>query len=242
MVYARFATGFRPGGPNFIVAGVPPTFNPDTTQNYEVGIKSMFLDGRGMIDLSGYYTRWKDILVLASAGLTTAYGNGGDARVYGSEGTLTLEPVDGLTLAATLAYTEGEITKVNPAFPQSAAVGDPLPNNPRWSGSLSASYRAPVSTNWSMVSNATAKFADSRHAYFQSNTVLPDYVLPSYALIDLRTGLQGRQVDVDLFVRNLLDKRAQLSAYSLSGFPASNLYEVQVQRPRTIGVAVTYRY
>src|SRR3546814_19001679 len=40
MVYARVATGYRPGGPNVILPGLPPTFDPDTDKNYELGLKT----------------------------------------------------------------------------------------------------------------------------------------------------------------------------------------------------------
>ena len=39
MAYGRIATGYRPGGPNVALAGVPPTVNSDTLTSYEGGIK-----------------------------------------------------------------------------------------------------------------------------------------------------------------------------------------------------------
>ena len=37
MLYARLATGYRPGGPNVIVPNVPPTVDADRMKNYEIG-------------------------------------------------------------------------------------------------------------------------------------------------------------------------------------------------------------
>jgi outer membrane receptor protein involved in Fe transport len=40
MLYARVATGYRPGGPNTIVPGMPPQVDADELTNYELGFKS----------------------------------------------------------------------------------------------------------------------------------------------------------------------------------------------------------
>ncbi|MDO9368225.1 MAG: TonB-dependent receptor [Sphingopyxis sp.] len=237
MIYARYATGFRPGGPNFAVPGLPATFKADSTENFEGGVKTKFLDGMGTIDISAFYMRWKDILIQVSSGGLNAYTNGGNARVYGLEGALSLQPVEGLTLAGTLAYNNAKITSVDPLAAASIGVGDPLPNNPKWSGSLSAEYRTPMAGDWQAVVGATAKFAGQRHATLRSSLLLPDYVMPSYALFDLRAGMESERVDISLFVRNLTNKRAQLSATTANG-----INEVLVQRPRTMGVAVTFKY
>lgn len=237
MVYARYATGFRPGGPNFAVPGLPASFRSDSTENFEGGVKTKFLGGRGTIDVSAFYMRWKDILIQVSSGGLSAYTNGGNARVYGFEGAVSLQPVDGLTLAGTVSYNNAKITEADPLAAASLGVGDPLPNNPRWSGSLSAEYRTPVGGEWQAVLGGIGKFVGQRHSALRSSLVLPDYVLPGYALFDLRAGLESDRIDLSLFVRNVTDKRAQLSATTTSG-----INEVLVQRPRTIGASLTFRY
>jgi iron complex outermembrane receptor protein len=237
MVYARFATGFRPGGPNFAVPGLPASFKADSTQNFEGGLKTKFWGGRGTVDVSAFYMRWKDILIQVSSGGLNAYTNGGRARVYGAEAALSLRPVDGLTLSGTLAYNNAKITAIDPLAAASVGVGDPLPNNPKWSGSLALDYRTPVSGEWQAVVGGTAKFVGQRHAALASSLLLPDYVMPEYALFDLRAGVESEHVDISLFVRNLTDKRAQLSATTANG-----INEVVIQRPRTIGVAATFKY
>lgn len=237
MVYARYATGFRPGGPNFAVPGLPASFKADSTENFEGGVKTKFWGGRGTIDLSAFYMRWKDILIQVSSGGLNAYTNGGRARVYGVEGALSLRPVDGLTLSGTLAYNNAKITAIDPLAAASVGVGDPLPNNPEWSGSLSAEYRTPVTGDWQAVVGGTAKFVGQRHSALRSSLLNPDYVMPNFALFDVRAGLESDHVDISLFVRNLTDKRAQLSATTANG-----LNEVVIQRPRTMGVAVTFKY
>lgn len=236
MIFARFATGFRPGGPNFPVPGLTPVYDPDQTYNYELGLKTRFWGGRGSIDVTGYYLEWKNFLAFASAGGLNGLANAGDARVQGVEAAASLRPIAGLSLSGTLAYSDSRITRVSPAA-GIAAVGDPLPYNPRWSGSLSAEYRAPVDGRWQAVARGTARFVGARNSSPRSSLAFPNYVLPAYSLFDVHAGLESDHVDIDLFVRNLTDRRAQLAAFTQLG-----INQVTVQQPRTIGAAITFKY
>src|SRR5205085_1680838 len=56
-VYARVAKGYRPGGPNALSPGAPNelrTFAPDTTTNYEVGLKTESADHRLSLEVTGF--------------------------------------------------------------------------------------------------------------------------------------------------------------------------------------------
>jgi len=236
IVFARFSTGFRPGGPNIIAPGLPPNFRPDTTANYEAGVKSLFWGGRGSIDVTGYYENWKDIIVVITSGGLAGYTNGGQARVYGVESSFSLRPIPQLTLAATLALSHGNITSATAAAATSLATGDPLPYNPSASGSVSAEYRAPVFGNWQGYGSAVARLAGSRWNTFRS-VQGGAYLMPSYGLVDVHAGLENPRYSIDLFIKNLADERAQLSANT-----AYSIGEVTVARPRTFGIAATIKY
>src|SRR3546814_8434892 len=58
MVYARVATGYRPGGPNVILPGLPPTFDPDTVTNYELGLKTRLFTPDMSIDVGVFRMDW----------------------------------------------------------------------------------------------------------------------------------------------------------------------------------------
>lgn len=236
MVFARFATGYRPGGPNFPIPGFSPVYDPDETYNYEVGVKTRFWSGRGSLDVTAYNMQWKNFLVFASAGGLSGFENAGDARVYGVEAAATLYPLDGLNISGTLAYSDSKVTDIDPAS-TAARVGDALPYNPEWSGSLSAEYRAPLSGPWEAVVRGSGRFVGSRNSSPESSLAFPNYVLPGYSLIDLHAGLESERVDVGLFIKNLTDERAQLAAYTQLG-----PNQITISQPRTIGVAVTFRY
>lgn len=235
IIFARYSTGFRPGGPNLVGPGLPATFNSDRTRTFEGGLKTRFFGNRGSLDVTGYYTKWEDIIVVIAPGGISGYTSGGDARLYGVEAALNLRPVQGLTLNATFAYAKGNIQRADPSAAGALKQGDELPYNPRTSGSFSAEYRAPAFSNWSGYGSASFRYASSRNSTFESNALL--YTMPAYGLFDLHAGLENGRYSVDLFVKNLTNKRAQLATNSFYG-----LGEVTVQRPRTIGLSVTGRY
>jgi outer membrane receptor protein involved in Fe transport len=237
MLYARFATGFRPGGPNARVNGLPPTFQPDTTKDYEVGLKSAFWHGKAALDLTTYYMKWDGILVPISAHSVSGLGNGGNAESYGVEGDLMLEPIHALTFNLTLAEAHAQITHADTAAAGALGAGDPLPYDPHWSGSLSANYRVHAWGRWQADFGATTKYDGMRHSGFTSSVQIPDYVLPSYVLLDLRAGLNNGRTAVTLYVDNVTNDRAELAATTSFG-PT----EVTIQRPRTIGALVTLHF
>jgi len=64
----RYATGYRPGGPNFVtndpVTGIPvgpETFQADRLKSYEAGFKADTADKRFGIELAAYYIDWSNI-------------------------------------------------------------------------------------------------------------------------------------------------------------------------------------
>ena len=61
MVYARLASGYRPGGVNIGMLHVPQEYSSDKSKDYEIGAKAEFLDHTLSVDGSVYYIDWKNI-------------------------------------------------------------------------------------------------------------------------------------------------------------------------------------
>src|SRR5262249_14765672 len=117
MVYARLASGYRPGGftSNSTIHALP-TFRPDTTGNYEIGIKGNLLDRKLSFDASSYYIDWKDIqLTVFDPHYLTIYENAAGARSRGVELSVEAKPLMGLTAAAWVAWNDAVVTEAFPA-------------------------------------------------------------------------------------------------------------------------------
>jgi outer membrane receptor protein involved in Fe transport len=245
MAYARFATGYRPGGPNYLVLdpvtqnpAAPDTYKSDSLSSYELGFRAETPDRAFEIDLSAYFIDWKDIQLLTAVSGVTTYLNAGGAHIKGLELTLTARPSRAFNLTGALSYNDGYVTEANDGL--GAADGERLPNTPHFTAAVSADYRVASSPLRPSV-GATIRYVSNRTASFDANASLPQYRLPGYASVDLRAGLTAGPINVQLYVRNLFDERGQLSAQTvLSGFggPA----QVTMLRPRTIGLELSTRF
>lgn len=246
MFYARYATGYRPGGPNnsyldlVTLQQVPVApFDSDTLSSYELGFRHETADRRFSMDLAAYYIDWKDIIIRVYDAGTGAsyYDNAAGMRVRGGELALTARPVSSLTLAANMAYTDAYMAEDNSQL--GAAKGERMPTVPRFSGSLTAEYDF-SDIRWQPTLGAAVRYTGDRTASFDLNGGFPQYDMGSYTAVDLRAGLSFAPYDVQLYVRNLLDERGQVSAYTWQGNPLVS--RVAMLQPRTIGLTVTTRF
>jgi iron complex outermembrane recepter protein len=76
---------------------------------------------------------------------------------------------------------------------------------------------------------------------FDASAGDPQYRLPSYTSVDLRGAVAFGSANLRLYVRNLLDKRGQLSADTTliqAGGPAM----VSILQPRTIGMTLDFKF
>lgn len=233
--YVRYATGYRPGGPNFAVVNPatgqlngPEEFKADSLDSYEMGFKAETESGVFGIDAAGYYVEWDDIQVSISRGVFSGiYNAPGGATVRGAELTLNARPVSGLGVAASFAYQDAELAKADADL--RGAKGERLPNVPDIQATLSADYEFPIA-GWYPTFGATLRHVSERTSGFRGAPT-SYYRLPEYTAVDLRTGITFGSMSLQLYVRNLTDERGQLSTTVLS-----NVSSVALLQPRTIGM------
>ncbi|HET9447096.1 MAG TPA: TonB-dependent receptor, partial [Steroidobacteraceae bacterium] len=144
MTYVRYATGYRPGGPNVVLNdlnGQPlasPTFGADKLRSYEGGIKANSADGRFGVDAAVYFIEWDDLQVNAVRNGLGVVDNAAAAESKGAELTLTLVPTPSLTLVGAFAYIDAQLSEDAPDL--GGLDGDRLPDTPEFTGALSADY------------------------------------------------------------------------------------------------------
>jgi outer membrane receptor protein involved in Fe transport len=243
MLYFRWATGYRPGGPNALPPIAPPDvprqYGADKTSNFELGIKSTLLSGLLSIDAAVFHVDWTDIQLLEQVDMTGINGNGGKARSQGVEWNVGYVPLHGLTLQWTAAYTDAKLTTDAPAV--HGNTGDRLPYAPKWSTSLDGEYDAPAFAQWKYFVGATWSYVGTRNTDFGTDpTGLTQVSLPSYNTFGARVGLDNDLYRVTLYAKNLSDSRG-ITAYTSSGAPGLN-GEIGVTQPRTVGVTLSAKF
>ncbi|TDV33835.1 outer membrane receptor protein involved in Fe transport [Paraburkholderia caballeronis] len=242
-VYARIASGYRPGGPNILLAnpatGLPipgsPTFQSDTLWNYELGYKADLLDKRLSVAAAAYDIEWHNIQTVGSVDGFSQYVNAGDARIKGLQLSAAFRPTAAWTFGAALSTTDAYLTTGNAGTGSKA--GDPLPNTPKFSITASAAYQFQIASHRASV-GVDEQYIGMRHVSFANDTQLPDFKLPAYAITNLQAGIDFTRFNVSFFVRNLFNRSALLSA-NTGRVPLGGNVLATVIQPRTIGVQLT---
>jgi outer membrane receptor protein involved in Fe transport len=235
MFYLRAASGYRPGGVRSPLPGGPPDFslryNSDSIWSYEAGLKTKWFDGRLTLDTDVFWINWDNIQTLVAIGEFNTDGNGGHALSRGVEMQATYVPVHGLTLRGNLAFTDAFFKNADPSVLVTAA-GQRLIYVPELQGSISGDYSWPIGN---YDADVGADWSYTGNQYDVTN-----YLLPSYSTVNVRAGLKWNNYKLNLFVKNLADKRAFVGD---TGYYAGfNPYTVTINQPLTVGVAFSQHF
>ena len=238
MVYARIASGFRPGGPNINATslGLPQEYDSDTTQNYEVGIKGEFLDHRLSIDASVFNIDWKDMqLSLIDPNTNTGfYSNAGRARSRGVELAMQSRPTARLSVSGWLGWNDAKLSENFPASSAAAGrAGDRLPLSSRFSGNVSMEQQFSLARGVMGFVGGAVSYVGNREGVFTATTARQTF--PAYAKTDVRGGAIFGDWTANLFVNNVTDRRGLISG----GIGALNPSLFTFIQPRTVGVSVS---
>ena len=244
MVYARAASGFRPGGPNFVLSpGLGnPTFAPDRLWSYELGEKSALLDKRATLDFDVYDILWKDIQVTVNNGGVNQLENAGTARVTGAELAFNYRVLPALTLGGSAAYTNARLSSTAPVIGVESA-GVRLPLSPRFNFALLGTYNLDLVGGYTGSVNVTDRWIGERNAGF-GTPISPQYRLSSYNITDLNlTVLAPYHLEYRLFLRNIFDRAGEVSASVLADeYNPTEPVPVVLAQPRTVGLSMNYKF
>jgi iron complex outermembrane recepter protein len=252
--YALASQGFRPGnaqtpppptfcGSDYAATGIDPDqisqYDSDSLWNYEVGAKTRLFDRRVTLNAAAYWIDWADLqqTVLFSCG----YGytaNAGGARSRGAELELALSPMDGLTLAAGVGYTDAEITASAPLA--GARKGEPVQQIAPWTAAVSADYSFPIAGEWRGILHADSSYAD--HSFSANNNAANPRLRRPYDISNLRFGASTDSLEIVGFVNNIGNTHANLGDNQSQAAELPGRPRILVNPPRTFGVSLTKRW
>jgi len=120
MSYIQYTRGFRAGGysgrPGTYEAATKP-YNPETVDNYEIGMKSEWFEHRLRFNVTGFFMKYNDKQEEQSyptsdgTGQQTLILNASTAEMKGAELELVAQPLAGLTISATMGLLDAKYTK-----------------------------------------------------------------------------------------------------------------------------------
>jgi iron complex outermembrane recepter protein len=244
LVYARAASGFRPGGPNIVLKpGLGnPTFAPDSLWNYEIGEKSSFLDKRATLNFDIYDILWKDIQVTVNNGGVNQLENAGNARVKGAELAFNYRIIPALTVGGSAAYTDAKLDSSAPVLGL-AYAGARLPLSPRYNFALVGNYSFNIVESYTGMLTVADRYVGDRLVGF-GTAVSPGYDLAAYNLTDLNLAVYAPHgVELSLFLKNVFDKAGEVSATTVANeYDPAAPVPVYLTQPRTVGLSVNVKF
>ena len=249
LIYATWSQGFRRGSANALPATeavnnyvTPPGLtkvNPDTANNYEIGIKGT-LDNRYRYSAAIYDVLWKNIQ--QSANLTplqlTGALNVGDGYSRGMESEFSAVITDHIAAQLGYTYDETKLTSLSALAVSSLfsppTVGSQLPGTPKNNVSVNLEY------GHINLANGELRFAADGH--YQSSLIpnisatVPS--VPGVTMFDARASFARDQWIFTLYADNVTN-RLGINSYTDPGV-YGRAYAAIVSRPRTVGLTVAY--
>ncbi len=225
---------------------------PDTTTNYELGVRRSWRDGRFTASGTLFHVDWEDIQV---AGLTPFSAqpitlNGGGAVSRGVELAGSAGVTDAFRLRGSWSHTDAKLSRDSPGLLDGGAdafEGDRLSGAPRRQGSLLASYGVLLGAGTGL---------ELLYGYAYVGDVLTRIglraggeTLPAYDLHNVSLALSRDDWTLTFYADNLFDEYAVTGVRQTPGLIGrtedgfrSRRYFANVLAPRRAGVRVRYAF
>jgi len=267
MVYALYSEGFRLGGTNNAKAVrvnfVPATYEPDKLKNYEVGLKSEWLDNRLQFNATAFYMEWEDIQLSVRSDQVwwlRGQANGGGGRNLGFEADFDWRVTDNFRVSGSAYlgdpyYTDDYITPEG-ALELSADTVMVGASAEKFTLALDYTFRNVVGgevwlrfdTYYAGPMFSSLSRADAANPNSPDYVPGSDYDVDSYTLSNFQVGYDRDAWAVTFLVRNLTDERANTLtttgvAYAAEYWGNGAFGDTHnLSRPRTYSLRFTKRF
>jgi len=243
MLYGRASSAYRSGGYNAPSPGVPP-YGPETPKNYEIGLKSDFLDHHVRLNLTAFRTDFNDLQVNAYNQDTKSntITNAGKARIQGFEVEGAVK-YGGFSADANVGYVDpkyqiynlliaGVVTNVS-----STAKFAYVPN---WTYHVGMQYAVPFNEAGTVTFRGDYSGKSNAPAYTAIQLSPNVASLPFLgrddnfsARIIVKTPVAGKNMRFSIFGENLTNHRDVTFASDFS-----SVYAATFNRPRYYGASI----
>ncbi|MBX3485489.1 TonB-dependent receptor [Phenylobacterium sp.] len=216
MLFASFSTGFKSGGfdsapgTTAAVGAAARSFNAETVENWELGVKSELFQRRLVANATLFRSDINDLQFRSFDGLQFRTRNNGKARQQGVEWELTARPIPALQVGLAGTYLDSEYLDFRgaPGLPGFGGAqdltGQRLPYSPKWQGTLSGQYTGELQNGWSWFARADLAFS-SKLNLAASGDNNPDALQKGYQQLSARLAIRGpeQKWEAAVFGQNL---------------------------------------
>ena len=240
MYYATYTRGFRAGGLNDAAAKPELVqFNPETSDNFEIGVKDTYFNNRVRSNLTFFMINWNDIQVPTYVpGFQSVVQNAGKATSSGIEYELSAILAKGLQADVSYGYTDASyktLSVANAFKPQNDDLsGKKQIFTPSSTLMIALQYTKEFkgALNFGFVARTEYKRMGTTY-YNLANTVKQD----PYGVVNVKAGITTKYFDLMFWGRNLGE-----TVYINYGYTFPGINPVSLGMPRTMGVTWTAKF
>jgi outer membrane receptor protein involved in Fe transport len=243
MIYGTYSQGFRVGGANPNppgLTGVPTSYDSDTVDNYEIGLRTSLADRRVLLDVAAFHIEWDDMQVRLFTPAPFFYSyvsNAGGAEVDGVEFSGAWRVTSMFDLQASVTWQDAAVSEfVEDTFAPGGGhePGTPLPGASEWTTSLTATLRldsVPLRPRFEV----SHRYVSEADVAFNSLNKRGDY-----SIVDVRaTATLGEKTALSLFANNVTNEYGTVNA------PFADFYNPplgSVVRPLNYGLRLNWNF
>lgn len=237
LIYTSFTKGYKSGGFNPLAPSAKYlSYEEEESFNYELGIKSHFLDDRLFTSLSIYHIEIDNQQVEVQLYPDSITSNAGQSKVDGVELELKYQANDNLLLSFGSSYNDSKFDEYTDNVYDGngnttgtvSYKGKSPTNTPKYTYNVSAKYNFSEDTYLLGKLNAYGKMY-----YDLDNTVKED----AYNIVDLTFNTKVSGFGVKLYGKNIFDKN-----YATRAFEYGTSWYARVGSPRTFGISLSKKF
>lgn len=191
--------GYRAGGVSVnVIRGDAQEFDAESTTNYELAFRSMWLENKLMLNANVFHTDWKNqqVSVRGDGGAYDTYiENAAESQLSGFELSSRYQMSLNFIVSAGVGYVETEFNdfEVN----GSDFSGNEFGRAPDWTANVGTTYRG----GNGFFANARLNYVGSAYMN-ETNTTESD----PYAITNTKIGYEKNQWSVYMYANNLFDR------------------------------------
>ena len=261
-VYFTWSEGFRHGGANAVPTqgpypedpGIYEGYDPDKATNWEIGLKGSASGGKISYTLAAFHIDWNKTQfdTFTEKASFSAIVNGTDAVANGIELELAGLLTDNWTYTLGYNYTESEWDADGFVGHLPLIKGDQLPGVPKQMASLSSDYHWPVDMgdfyfHVDAFYRSSARTAPNNVEVEVGTPPDTDLIswggfeeLGGFSIWNFSVGLEKKKWGARVFLDNAFDELG-ITGGELEDSYLTYAYHF-VQRPRTIGAQLRYKF
>ncbi|TAP29605.1 TonB-dependent receptor [Alteromonas sp. KUL17] len=235
LIYTGYSKGFRSGGFNEPAEGIDRAFDKETSDSYELGGKSSWLDEKLKLNGALFAIKQSNAQITQFNVDTFTLENLAidEVMTQGIELEMSLALTDNLDMQFSAGVIDSDIEKFSD---RPELEGKPQVWVSAYNYAFTLNHNIELTKNWSL--NSRGEVIVEGPKYFDIES--PDLESSTYAFVNANFSLISERWTVQLFAKNLTDERAIEDIFFFGDGVTE--FARQPNRPRMVGVEAKFSF